>query len=163
VKPERERIFYYIGGRLAEFIVGVTLAAGCGKILHPEEFALAVYRYHVLPDILVNFVALYISWLEILCAAILLFFSSLRRAALWIVLAMLLISTGMISVAILRGTDFSCGCFNLSQSARPMDWFNVLRNFSLIILTICALIVREKKFSKQFIPALFLNCTEHRQ
>jgi uncharacterized membrane protein len=140
----RDRTLYRLSYWMAAYVVGLALAAGYSKILYPDQFALAVFRYHLLPHPMVNITALYVTWLEALCAVILLFIPRWRRAALWIVLVLLTVLTGVIAVTILRGTAFSCGCFSLSPTARPMDWLTVLRNGGLLALVVCALIGRAR-------------------
>jgi len=142
----RDRTVYRISYWIAAYIVGGVLAAGYGKILYPDQFALAVFRYHLLPHSLVNITALYIIWLETFCAVILLFIPRWRRAALWIVLVLLAGLTGAVAISILRGTPFTCGCYSLSPNARPMDWLTVLRNCALIALAIMALVANRRAY-----------------
>ncbi|MCF7848419.1 MAG: hypothetical protein K9M45_06175 [Kiritimatiellales bacterium] len=139
-RSPRDRTLYRISYWIAVYMVGLALAAGYSKILYPDQFALAVFRYHLLPYQLVNITALYITWLEAVCAVILLFIPRWRRAALWIVLALLAVLTVAVATGILHGTAFACGCFSLSPQARPMDWFTVLRNCGLITLCLMALV-----------------------
>jgi hypothetical protein len=40
--------------------------ASYDKILHPLAFAEIVYNYQILPDVLVNLVALFLPWIELL-------------------------------------------------------------------------------------------------
>ena len=84
----RDQKTYRLAYWIASFIIAVVLLSGWYKILYPADFALAVYRFHLLPDFLVNAAALYFQWLEMVCAFCLLFIPRYRVAALWITLAL---------------------------------------------------------------------------
>lgn len=124
------RLAYWI----ASFIIAAVLFSGYHKILYPADFALAVYRFHLLPDVAVSMVSLYVQWLEMGCAVCLLFIPKFRVAALWIALVLLILFTGGIVINLVQGSAFSCGCFSNSPVAKPMDWLSVARNGALIIL-----------------------------
>ncbi len=140
----RDQKIYRCSYWLASAILGLVLLAGFEKLLYPDEFALAVYRYRILPDVLVNAAALYLAWLETLCGVCLLLVPRFRVAALWIVLATLLIVTAGVATALLRGTPFGCGCFDISPLAQPMDWLVAVRNGALILLTVLALLGKKR-------------------
>ena len=44
---------------------GVFIYASFDKIRYPDQFAQAVYNYHLLPDFLVNAFAVFLPWLEL--------------------------------------------------------------------------------------------------
>jgi hypothetical protein len=140
----RDQKIYRAAYWLASGIVGLILLSGYYKILHPDDFALSVYRFHLLPGFLVNIASLYFPWLEMACAVCLLFVPRYRGAALWIALVLLVLFTGGIIINVLRGSAFSCGCFRSSPLAKPMDWLSVFRNAGLIILAMLALLGRKK-------------------
>ncbi len=140
----RDQKTYRLAYWIASFIIAATLLSGWHKILHPADFALAVYRYHLLPDFLVNMVSLFFPWLEVVTALALLFIPRFRVAALCLAMAILLLFTAGIAINLLRGTPFGCGCFGNSPTAPPMSWLNVARNVALILLTALALIARRR-------------------
>ncbi|QBG48641.1 hypothetical protein EGM51_14975 [Verrucomicrobia bacterium S94] len=116
-------------------VLAVTFLSGYHKILYPDRFALAVYRFHLLPDALVNISALFVPWLEMVCAACLLLFPKFRIAALWITLFLLAAFTTAIGINLIQGTAFSCGCFSNAPDAEPMNGMSIVRNFMLMALT----------------------------
>lgn len=127
-------------GLLAALAVGaVFLVAAVNKVSHPADFALSVFRYHLLPGALVNSAALLLTWLEMVCAVCVLFIPKMRQPALLILLLLLLGFTGAIVLNILRGTSVACGCFSTSPFARPLGWWNVFRNGCLILLALAGL------------------------
>ena len=135
---------YRAAFRIACFIVGLVLLSGIRKIFDPASFALSVYRFHLLPDGLVNLVALYLPWLELISALCLLFIPRLRIAALWIALGLFSLFTTGISINLLRGTSFSCGCFGNSPLALPMNGMSVARNIALILIILLAFHAQKK-------------------
>ncbi|WP_372794442.1 MauE/DoxX family redox-associated membrane protein [Pontiella sp.] len=113
----------------------VFLWSGISKWIDPEGFALAVYRYHLLPGELVNLVALWIPTLEILCAA-LLFVPKFRFPALGILVVLLAVFSLAIVISILSGNTMACGCFSTSAAAGAMDWTGLLRNLALFVIVL---------------------------
>lgn len=125
-------------------LLGILFLCGFHKILDPAEFSLAVYRFHLLPDYLINIVALYLIWLQVTCGICLLFIPRYRVAALTITLLLLVAFTSGILINLIRGTPFSCGCFSTSPLAKPMSWLSVIRNGALMALVALALIAKRK-------------------
>jgi uncharacterized membrane protein YphA (DoxX/SURF4 family) len=116
------------------FLGGVFLYACADKILHPADFARAVYNYQILPDQLVNLAALLLPWLELLLGVCLITGFGLPGAVLW--------SSGMLGVFFLalvfnmiRGLDVHCGCFSSSPDpagSAPVAWYLVRDGFFLL-------------------------------
>jgi hypothetical protein len=140
----RDRKVYRLAYWIASVVLAAVLLSGFQKLLYPADFALAVYRFHLLPDALVNVTALYLPWLEAACALCLVCIPRYRTAALWIVMALLVLFTAGIVVNLLRGTAFGCGCFSRSPLAPPMGGLSVARNAALLLLAILALYGRKK-------------------
>ncbi len=134
------RIAYWISAG----IIGLILLSGYHKILYPEDFALSVYRFHIVPGFLINPVALFVPWLELVCVACLLFVPRYRVAALGIILALLSVFTVAICVNLWRGSVFGCGCFGRGATDDPLSWLHVVRNLGLILLAVLALVARKK-------------------
>jgi hypothetical protein len=119
-------------------LAGVLIAAALPKISNPDQFALAVYQYQLLPAMLVNLVAVYLPWLEISCAAALVALPAARRGALLIVAGMLVVFTMAIAWVVIRGQAIPCGCFGGDDSAAA-GWWSLARNCGLLALTALAL------------------------
>lgn len=114
----------------------VMIRAAWPKIADPHAFAVMVYRYQFLPDSMVNATALVVPWLEVVCAAALLFIPPLRHAAAWMIALLLLAFTALIASALLRGiTDIGCGCFSVhANPEETIGWLNIARNLGLLLL-----------------------------
>jgi hypothetical protein len=99
---------------------GVFVVAGALKIWDPGSFAKDVANYRLLPDALVNLVAITLPWIEVLAGGLLM-------AGLWKKPSALLIA-GMMAVflagigqAVYRHLDIRCGCFSTLE-ARKVGW-----------------------------------------
>jgi hypothetical protein len=119
-------------------LAGVLIAAAFPKISNPDQFALAVYQYQLLPTMLVNLVAVYLPWLEISCAAALVALPAARRGALLLVAGMLVVFTLAIAWVVIRGQAIPCGCFGGDDSTAA-GWWSLARNCGLLALTALAL------------------------
>jgi uncharacterized membrane protein YphA (DoxX/SURF4 family) len=123
----------------AAAVGAVFILAALPKLQDPATFALAVYRYHLLPAALVNLAALVVPWTELLAgAALVAGRGTLRRAAALVAAAMLLVFTVAIAISLLRGLDIACGCFSLSPAAAAAGWKNLARNALLFAAAIAA-------------------------
>jgi len=119
-------------------LAGVLIAAALPKISNPDQFALAVYQYQLLPTMLVNLVAVYLPWLEISCAAALVALPAARRGALLLVAGMLVVFTMAITWVVIRGQAIPCGCFG-GEDSTAAGWWSLARNCGLLALTALAL------------------------
>ena len=115
-------------------LAAVFLAASLPKIAQPHEFALAVYRYQMLPYGLVNIMAVLLPWIE-LVAAVALLVPRLSDGASPILGALLLVFTAAIAINLFRGIDMACGCFTVDSNAETIGWWNVARNLALLGVT----------------------------
>jgi hypothetical protein len=114
---------------------------GAGRRVHrrgPADFAVAVFRYQMLPYAWVNAAALFLPWLELLCAVALIAAPRFRDAALTMILGLLLVFTAAIAINLYRGIDTACGCFTVKPGARHMGWWNLGRNAVLILAGLLA-------------------------
>ena len=80
------------------------------KIVDPPKFAKDIYNYKVTPGGLVNMVAIYLPWLE-LVAGILLIVGVLDRGATLLVGGMLIVFIAALGFNYLRGHPIDCACF----------------------------------------------------
>lgn len=102
----------------ARIILGlVFLLFGLDKILQPDEFARAIANYRLLPETLVNLVAVTLPWVECVCGLLLLSGQWVRSAALVsaFLLGVFLIA---VSITLVRGLDIQCGCFNANEGRK---------------------------------------------
>jgi len=121
------------------FLGAVFVYAAYDKILHPLDFAKAVYNYQILPDILVNLVALILPFLELFMGICLILGFWLPGATV--------ISSGLMVVFIsalvfnlFRGLDVHCGCFSTKGSGEGAGILTVLRDVFFLCVSIYLLL-----------------------
>ena len=117
-------------------VAGMFIGACIAKIAAPDQFALAVYRYQLLPHTLINLVAIILPWIELTTGlALLCPWPRLRSTAALIILGMLAVFTMAISLNLFRGIDSACGCFSTRADAAVSDGWNLVRNLLLLGMT----------------------------
>jgi len=101
----------------SRWILGATfIYASYSKIFSPADFAKIIYGYGLFPAPLINLIAIIVPFLELVAALALLLGVYPRSAAL-IVNALLVAFIILISINLIRGHEFNCGCFALKNSA----------------------------------------------
>jgi len=100
----------------ARWILGLTfIYASFHKILSPADFAKIVYGYDLFPHALINLIAIIIPFLE-LVAGLALIIGLYPRSAAIIITALLLAFIVVLTINLIRGHEFDCGCFSTGQS-----------------------------------------------
>ncbi len=102
----------------ARIVLGlVFLLYGLDKVLHPDDFARAIANYRLLPEALVNLVAVTLPWVEFACGLLLLAGQWVRSAAL-VSAFLLAVFLTAVSITIARGLDINCGCFHTNEGRK---------------------------------------------
>jgi cation diffusion facilitator family transporter len=133
-------------GRL--LVGGVFIYAAIPKIIDPAAFAETVLNYQILPELLVNPVAIFLPWLELITGVLIL-------AGIWLEGALViynLLMLDFISILIYntaRGLDIHCGCF--STSGTDVINLGTIMRDSLILIPSAYLLYRV--FAKKKGPA----------
>ncbi len=97
-------------------LLGVVFIYASGhKILDPAHFAKIIYGYYLFPENGINLIAIILPLLELLCGMALVLGIYPRSAALLINI-MLLAFIVAISINLIRGHEFDCGCFSLGDA-----------------------------------------------
>lgn len=99
---------------------GLFVAAGALKALDPAAFANDVARYGLLPDALVNIVALALPWIELVAGGLLVM-DVWRRESAAVIAALNAVFLVAVSVALARGLEV-CGCFGASVARKASGW-----------------------------------------
>jgi len=115
------------------FLVGlVFIYASIGKIADPAYFAGTIQNYQMIPDTLINLVAIILPWMELICGILLI--SGLWHQSASLIISLLMVSfIFAISSAILKGLDIECGCFGSGTSA---NWTRILEDFFLLVFSL---------------------------
>lgn len=117
---------------------------GVGKISHPEEFAREISNYQILPLILINPMAIFLPWLEVITGMMILFGIQIRANAI-IISAMLIVFTSAIIIAVAQGLNINCGCYSQIASQK-VGIPKILENIGLIILSLILVFTENNKF-----------------
>ena len=111
--------------------------ASIEKIFTPGDFAVAIYNYRLLPDYVINFVAILLPWLEVIIAISLISGTNTRGAALLSALLFLTFATAL-TINLMQGLDISCGCFGASSG--NINWSYLVRDLSLFCISVFVMI-----------------------
>lgn len=126
---------YRIFAWISRIILGVIfIAAGIPKILYPGEFAAAVYNYRILPDALVNIVALVLPWVEVLVGGMLVVGIWMSGAVLIYTLLMIVFMTAL-AYNVARGLDIHCGCFS-PTSGETINLLTITRDAAILLMSL---------------------------
>jgi len=102
----------------ARWILGVTfIYASYNKILAPADFAKIIYGYDLFPAASINLIAIIVPFME-LVTGLALILGFYPRSAVLIVNGMLLVFIIALSINLIRGHEFDCGCFSINPSGQ---------------------------------------------
>ena len=93
----------------------VFLWAGSLKIADPHQFAIIISNYQLLSDPLVNSVAVWLPWIEVICG-VLLICGIWIDGSLFIINTLLILFMAALISNWMRGIDADCGCFSIAAS-----------------------------------------------
>lgn len=131
---------------IIRFFLGfIFIYAAIGKISAPHEFAVAISNYQLFPDFSINFLAVFVPWLEIVCGFGLLFGVYVKENSV-IYLSLITLFTLAIIISLLRGLDIDCGCFGYEDSSK-VGIVKIGENIVLILLSVFVLFTSLKKDS----------------
>lgn len=126
----------------------VFFVAGVPKLLDPEQFAVSINAYGMLPEPFVFPVALFLSFSEVVIAVGLLFG---RSCFLWASLGLLFAFIAILSYAIFLGLDIDCGCFG-PEDPESQAFAGIrtalMRDVVFVILAVIPLWLRRNKMQK---------------
>jgi len=116
---------------LRVYLAGIFIYASLHKINFPAEFADNIAGYLIVPYWLVNPLAVFMPWLELVCGLFLLPGVRVRAAAL-LIGGMLVMFTLAVIVALIQDTPIGCGCFQSVGEA--ISWWTVLRDLAWLAM-----------------------------
>lgn len=111
-------------------IGGLFIYSSIHKIQHPNQFAIAIRGYELMPYSLTPLFALFVAWTEAL-AGIMLVFGVMTKRAAGAILILLAMFTIAIASTIIRGMAIDCGCFS-NEGNHETGLTLVIRNLFLI-------------------------------
>ena len=102
----------------ARWFLGATfIYASYSKILAPAVFAKIIYGYDLFPAMFINLLAIILPFVELI-AGLALIIGFYPRSATLIINAMLLAFIISLSINVIRGHEFDCGCFAIGADSQ---------------------------------------------
>jgi putative oxidoreductase len=123
----------YLSLALRLYLGGLFIYASMYKINYPAEFAESIATYELLPYWSVNFMAVVLPWVELICG-ILLIIGIRSRTATVVIGSLLLMFTLAILINVVKGASISCGCFHAIED--KISWWTVLRDLLWLTMAI---------------------------
>ena len=118
------------------FLALILVVAALPKLRQPDEFHGVVANYRILPDRLVSPFAQLLPWLELICAAGLLFVATAAHALLF-ASGLLMMFSVAVAVNLLRGrTHIDCGCLRGAARGAGIGWYHAVRPLILACLAV---------------------------
>jgi uncharacterized membrane protein YphA (DoxX/SURF4 family) len=119
----------------ARWILGlIFIYASFHKIVAPSEFAKILYGYDLFPAVLINLIAIITPFLELVTGMALILGFYPRSAAL-IINALLLVFIAVLSINLIRGHEFDCGCFSAAKAnSKTSAGFSLIQDFLFLAL-----------------------------
>ena len=130
----------------ARWFLGATfIYASYSKILAPAVFAKIIYGYDLFPAIFINLLAIILPFVELIAGCALIIGIYPRSASL-IINFMLLAFIISLSINMIRGHEFDCGCFAIDASSPSIFSGPLLiRDFIYFIVGIYVLLYRNPR------------------
>lgn len=106
----------HVGLVLRLFVGGMFLYASLDKIAHPQQFAISVRAYQIIPVSVSTLFALLVCWTEAVAGVMLILGIATRKAAgaIAILLVMFIVA---LSYVLIKGMVIDCGCFKSGEKA----------------------------------------------
>lgn len=111
---------------------GLFIYASIDKLTHPAAFAKIIYNYQLFPDFSVYISAVVVPWVELL-SGLFLVAGIFTRASAGVLTALLLVFLVALTINLVRGLDFNCGCFTTGEGGRGDTLALVIRDLFLLI------------------------------
>jgi len=100
----------------ARWILGLTfIYASYHKIVAPADFAKIIYGYDLFPHDIINLIAIFLPFVELI-SGLALILGMYPRSAVMIINGMLLAFVTVLSINLIRGHEFDCGCFSAQKA-----------------------------------------------
>lgn len=118
----------------ARWFLGLTfIYASYHKIVLPSHFAKIIYGYDLLPGASINFIAVILPFLE-LFAGLALVIGIYPRSAAAIINGMLLAFIVGITINLVRGHQFDCGCFAFGEQGSTSSATQLLVRDAILLM-----------------------------
>jgi uncharacterized membrane protein YphA (DoxX/SURF4 family) len=121
----------------------IFILASMHKVQHPEQLAIIVRAYDIIPAGLSNLFAIFLAWSELVAGIFLVLGIFTKQSAMTIGILLVMFIAAII-ITLIRGLVIDCGCFD--EKGDPVDSPLLIRN--LLLVAIAYLVIR---FDKSFL------------
>jgi uncharacterized membrane protein YphA (DoxX/SURF4 family) len=139
---DRKKIIQKIAAFLASYPVqficrlilgGLFIYASLDKIVNYHAFARIIHNYKLVPDILIYIMAVTLPWVELI-SGLFLVSGIYKRTAAIILSGLLFVFITAITINLIRGLNFDCGCFSTTLTSEGSDPVGLLIRDILILV-----------------------------
>jgi uncharacterized membrane protein YphA (DoxX/SURF4 family) len=116
------------------FLGFIFIFAAVTKVADPEGFSQSIYNYKLMPDFLINFLAIAFPWIELVAGILLVFGISVKENSA-IISGLLVVFIIAIGISLARGLDIDCGCFGTIDGSK-VGLLKILENIGLLLLSL---------------------------
>jgi len=123
---------------------GIFIFASIDKIIHPNEFAKILYNYKLLPDFIINVMAIILPWTELLLGSFLFLGIYPWKSAL-VLSSLIVVFIIAILINVIRGLNINCGCFTTNPDISNSPGLQlIIRDIIILIPGILIIFFRKK-------------------
>jgi uncharacterized membrane protein YphA (DoxX/SURF4 family) len=133
MKKVFENKYFVIASRIV--LGGLFMYASFDKMANPQAFADIINNYRMLPVQLVNPLAIFLPWLELITGLFLITGKWVKSSLLLYSIFLLIFIIGL-SQALIRGLDISCGCFSVNPSTTSEVWLRIAEDIFLLFISV---------------------------
>ena len=116
----------------------IFIYSGTIKVINTSDFSNSIINYRLLPELVINFLAITLPWIELTAGLLLIFGISVKENAL-IITSLLIVFIIAIIISLFRGLDIDCGCFG-TVSGTKLGLTKLLENCILLFMGIVLLV-----------------------
>jgi uncharacterized membrane protein YphA (DoxX/SURF4 family) len=127
------------------FLGFIFIFAAVTKIADPAGFSQSIYNYKLMPDFLINVLAIVFPWIELVVGILLIFGISVKENSA-ILTGLLVVFIIAIVISLARGLDINCGCFGTVEGSK-VGLMKILENVGLVLLGLILIKFDSKYFS----------------
>ena len=127
------------------FLGFIFIFAAVTKVADPVGFSQSIYNYKLMPDFLINVLALVFPWIELVAGILLVFGISVKENSA-ILTGLLVVFIVAIVISLARGLDINCGCFGTVEGSK-VGLMKILENVGLVLLGLILIKFDSKYFS----------------
>ena len=123
----------------------VFIYSGFVKIIDTSGFSNSIYNYKLMPDLLINYLAIVLPWIELITGLLLILGITIKESAL-IINSLLIVFITAIVINLFRGLDINCGCFGTGNGTK-IGLAKLIENSILLFMGILLMLFDSKFLS----------------